>query len=322
MQSAASAVSGPRLDFVVCASPAGLHRMAYWEWGDPNNSRVLICVHGLTRTGRDFDALAQALSPYYRVICPDVVGRGKSDWLADPDGYIVPQYVADMFTLIARLRPSSLDWVGTSMGGLIGLGVAGSLLNAQQLHVWAADHALGWQWAVPFRRLVLNDVGPVINADGLVRIANYVGEYLEFDTLPQVIDYAKRVWGAFGLHTEAQWEHLVRYVFKEQDGKWQLAYDLGIATPFKNQFLEEHSGQVEKIIEVAQSRLWQAFEGIPAECLIVRGQTSDVLSNETAQEMLQRQPLAQLYEAPQVGHAPTLMQTDQIETVKQFLLKD
>lgn len=322
MQPSTSEGAGPRLDFVVCASPTGLHRMAYWEWGDPTNSRVLLCVHGLTRTGRDFDALAQALSPYYRVICPDIVGRGKSDWLVDPDNYIVPQYVADMFTLIARLRPSSLDWMGTSMGGLIGLGVTSSLLNAQQMHVWDADHALGWQWAVPFRRLVLNDVGPVINIDGLARIANYMSEELEFDSLSEVMTYAKRVWGTFGTHTEAQWEHLVRYVFKEQDGKWGLAYDLAIATPFKKQFVEPQDEQTQRVIQGAQHNLWQAFETIPDSCLIVRGQDSDLLSEKTAQDMLQRQPKAQLYQVPQTGHAPTLMQDEQIQVVKQFLLKD
>ena len=116
----------PRLEYVTCASPAGLHRMAYWEWGDPANDQVLVCVHGLTRTGRDFDALAQRLAGRYRVVCPDVVGRGRSDWLANPAFYTVPQYAADMVTLIARLKPARLAWVGTSMGGLIGMALSGS----------------------------------------------------------------------------------------------------------------------------------------------------------------------------------------------------
>src|SRR5690606_23554880 len=115
----------PRLNRVSCLSPAGLHRMAYWEWGDPQNDRVLLCVHGLTRTGRDFDALARRLCQEYRVVCPDVVGRGMSDWLSEPAYYIVPQYLADMVTLIARLNPRVLHWFGTSMGGMIGMTLAG-----------------------------------------------------------------------------------------------------------------------------------------------------------------------------------------------------
>src|SRR5699024_11919157 len=96
--------SEPRLCYVTCASPGGVHRMAYWEWGDPDNNRVLVCVHGLTRSGRDFDPLARRLARHYRVVCPDVVGRGRSDWLIDPAHYGVPQYVAAMLTLIARLH--------------------------------------------------------------------------------------------------------------------------------------------------------------------------------------------------------------------------
>jgi pimeloyl-ACP methyl ester carboxylesterase len=147
----------PRLDHVQCLDGRGLHRMAYWEWGDAANPRVLVCVHGLSRQGRDFDTLAQALCQDYRVVCPDVVGRGRSDWLVDPSGYQIPAYVSDMVTLLARLRAAELHWVGTSMGGLIGLGLA-ALKDS------------------PIRRLVLNDVGPTIQADALQRIGAYLGE--------------------------------------------------------------------------------------------------------------------------------------------------
>ena len=146
----------PRLNFVQCLDARGLHRMAYWEWGDPANRRVLVCAHGLSRQGRDFDTLARSLCEHYRVVCPDVVGRGRSDWLADPMGYAIPHYVADMVTLLARLDAQSLDWVGTSMGGLIGLGLA----------------ALPGS---PVRALVLNDVGPSIQAQALQRIGAYLG---------------------------------------------------------------------------------------------------------------------------------------------------
>ena len=313
----------PRLNYVVCTSPAGIHRMAYWEWGDPNNSRILLCVHGLTRTGRDFDALAQALSPYYRVVCPDIVGRGKSDRLADPDAYVVPQYVADIFTLLARLQPTTLDWVGTSMGGLIGLGVASALCNAQQLLAWSTNESsLSVSELIPFRRMVINDIGPVINTEGLARIGNYIDQELVFDSFEETVANAKVRWQDFGPHTQAQWEHLTNYVFTQQDGQWLLAYDLGIAAPFKKQFLQQKEEQAEAIVQDAEEVLWQAFENLPAEVLIIHGELSDLLSNTTTKEMLGRNPKASLYEVQGVGHAPTLMQTEQIEKVKQFLLQE
>lgn len=313
----------PRLNYVMCTSPAGIHRMAYWEWGDPNNSRVLLCVHGLTRTGRDFDALAQVLSAHYRVVCPDIVGRGKSDRLADPDAYVVPQYVADIFTLLARLQPSTLDWIGTSMGGLIGLGVASALCNAQQLLAWSTNESsLSVSELIPFRRMVINDIGPVINTEGLARIGNYIDQELVFDSFEETVANAKVRWQDFGPHTQAQWEHLTNYVFTQQDGQWLLAYDLGIAAPFKKQFLQQKEEQAEAIVQDAEEVLWQAFENLPAEVLIIHGELSDLLSNTTTKEMLGRNPKASLYEVQGVGHAPTLMQTEQIEKVKQFLLQE
>ena len=132
-----TSTSQPRLDHVQCLDASGLHRMAYWEWGDPANPRVLVCVHGLSRQGRDFDTLARAMQDSYRVICPDVVGRGQSDFLANPVGYQVPSYVADMVTLLARLNAREVHWVGTSMGGLIGIG-AGGAARTRRSHAWCS----------------------------------------------------------------------------------------------------------------------------------------------------------------------------------------
>lgn len=318
-----SVQAAPRLNSVICTSSAGIHRMAYWEWGDPNNSRVLLCVHGLTRTGRDFDALAQALSPYYRVVCPDIVGRGKSDHLADPDAYVVPQYVADIFTLLARLQPTTLDWVGTSMGGLIGLSVAAALSNAQRLLAWGVENPpLDIDCLIPFRRMILNDIGPVINTEGLARIGNYIDQDLAFDTFDEAVANARLRWQDFGPHTLEQWEHLTRYVFMKQNEQWVLNYDLAIATPFKKRFLQQKEEQAEAVVQGAQQVLWQAFEQLPEEVLVMRGTLSDLLTADTAQHMLERNPKASLYEVAGVGHAPTLMQVEQIEAVKQFLLKD
>ncbi len=185
----------PRLHHVQCLDSRGLHRMAYWEWGDPANPKVLVCVHGLTRQGRDFDTLARSLADDYRVVCPDVVGRGQSDWLADPMGYGIPAYVADMVCLLARLNAQVVDWVGTSMGGLIGLGLA-SLEGA------------------PVRKLVLNDVGPVVQPQALERIGSYVGQTAFWPTLDAAADASWALSQGFGPHTRDEWLALTRAQLK------------------------------------------------------------------------------------------------------------
>ncbi len=200
---------------VQCLSPAGLHRMAYTEWGDPANPRVLVCVHGLTRCGRDFDYLAEALSGEYRVVCPDVVGRGRSDWLRNKTYYGIPQYAADMVTLLARLDADGVHWLGTSMGGLIGMALA------------ALDDT-------PITRLVLNDVGPVLTAVSLARIAEYVGQAPRFETMAQAEAFVRFVSAPFGKLTDPQWRHLTTHVVKTAaDGKIEFRYDPGIAEPFR-----------------------------------------------------------------------------------------
>lgn len=296
---------------ISCVSPAGMHHMAYKEWGDPQNPRVLLCLHGLLRTGRDFDALAQKMSSYYRVICPDIVGRGASDWLADPTYYALPQYVTDILTLLQQLQPERVDWVGTSMGGLIALSVA-SVMSAPTFTTVPR-----WQ----FGKIVLNDIGPVLSPTGLARIAQYVSDQHQFMSWEQAVAGAKKRWASFGPHSQAQWEHLARYVFKQQGAYWVNAYDSGIAAAFHQQ-LKLDQAQQGQLTQLAQHTLWHAFEQLPQDCLIVRGEFSDLLSPDTTHEMLVRQPKAGLYQVSGVGHAPTLMQADQLHVLSQFLLKD
>ncbi len=284
----------PRLDHVQCLSAGGLHRMAYWEWGDPLNPRVLLCVHGLTRQGRDFDVLAQALCGQYRVVCPDVVGRGESDRLPDPKGYAVPTYVADMVTLLARLNAQTLDWVGTSMGGLIGMGLAclpGS----------------------PIRCLVLNDVGPRMEWAALQRIGQYLGLPLRWNSFEEAAEAVRLLTLGFGPHTREQWHALTRpQLRQEADGRWALRYDPGIAEPFKQLTAE--------LVAAGQVQLWQAWDRIRAPTLILRGALSDLLTAETAQEMSRRGPRPKVQVFEGVGHAPTLVAPDQVQAVSQFLL--
>lgn len=282
--------------------------MAYWEWnatGDSAHPHVVVCVHGLSRQGRDFDTLARALSQHARVICPDVVGRGQSDWLADPMGYQIPQYAADMLAMLAQVHQqapiATLDWVGTSMGGLIGMGIAGQP---------------GLPLPVPVRRLVLNDVGPVIQWEALQRIGLYLGQQARFESLQQAADAMWAISTSFGPHTPAQWLELsramVRSVPESAGGGITLHYDPAIAVPFK--------ALTQESAVAGEAMLWQLYDHITARTLLLRGAQSDLLSRATADAMALRGPCAQRVEFEGVGHAPTLVAVDQVAAVTGFLL--
>jgi pimeloyl-ACP methyl ester carboxylesterase len=276
---------------VQCLSPSGFHDMHYTEWGARDNPRVVICVHGLTRNCRDFDALAQTLEKDFRVVCPDIAGRGQSDWLADKQHYGLPQYLADITTLIAKLSadgPRDILWVGTSMGGMIGLLLA-SLART------------------PVRKLVLNDVGTLIPKAALERIAAYVGKAPSFKTLAETNAYVRVVSASFGPHSEAQWDHLTRHNTKQNtDGTWTMNYDPGIALPFQQGPLND--------IDLSSS-----YDRITCPTLLLRGADSDLLLKDTALAMTQRGPKARLLAFAGVGHAPMLMTDDQIKVVQDFL---
>ena len=280
----------PRQRTVQCLSPRGLHNIAYLEWGDPAGDNVLVCVHGLTRCARDFDNFARAMADCYRVICPDVAGRGHSDWLADPMAYAIPQYVADMVTLIARLDVEKVDWVGTSMGGLIGMGLAAQPGN-------------------PIAKLVLNDAGPVVTKVSLERIATYVGVAPQFPNLDAAIQYIRAVSATFGPHTDAEWRFLTEVVVRrEADGSYRMHYDPKLAEPFKHSMPE---GDLE---------LWPLYDAIRVPMLVLRGELSDLLTRQTCEQMAVRGPRAKVVEIAGVGHAPTLMHPDQIAIVRGFLV--
>ncbi|MBG7618496.1 alpha/beta hydrolase [Herbaspirillum sp. AP02] len=279
---------------VQCISPAGLHTMAYKEWGDARNPNVLVCVHGVTRVSDDFDRMARELCDTYRVICPDVVGRGRSGRLANPQFYAVPQYVSDMVTLLARADAEIVDWFGTSMGGLIGMVLASLPGN-------------------PIRRLVLNDIGPSINGAALARIGDYIGQDVRFDSFEEAAQYIRTISASFGHHSDEEWHKLARDVLRQNgDGKWVRHYDLALAVPFKLTTPEAASA--------GEKMLWAAYDAVACPTLLVRGAQSDLLLPEVAQEMTRRGPKATLVELPEVGHAPTFMHAPQIEVARQFLL--
>jgi pimeloyl-ACP methyl ester carboxylesterase len=281
----------PRRRSVQCASPAGLHRIAYREWGDARNREVLVCVHGLTRSSRDFDELARTLCGQFRIVCPDVAGRGDSDRLADAKLYTWTQYVADMVTLLARLDVESVSWLGTSMGGFVGM-------------------ALAAQPGSPVKKLVLNDAAPVIGKAALERIGSYVGQARSFASLEEAEQYVRAVAAPFGPHSDAQWRFLAEtWVRRNEDGSWRPHYDTRIAEVYR-------ATMPDKDLE-----LWHLYDAVRCPTLLVRGELSDVVSRHTAAEMTRRGPKAKVAEIRGVGHAPTLLQPDQIALVRDFLLE-
>ncbi len=272
---------------VLCLDPHGFHRIRWTEWGDPQNPRVLVCAHGLTRCGRDFDYLAERMSDEYRVVCPDTAGRGRSDWLADKNDYGYPVYCADAAAMLAALGAERVDWVGTSMGGILGM-----LLAAQP--------------RTPVAKLVLNDVGSVVPKASLERIAQYVGLAPAFESLEQ-LEAAMRSVSPFGELSAAQWRHLAVHVARRgEDGKWRFHYDPGVAVPFK--------GAVHADIDL--SPWWNA---VRSPVLILRGDASDLLTPDILERMLER-PGTQAVEVPRTGHAPMLLDDDQVGVIRDFLL--
>jgi pimeloyl-ACP methyl ester carboxylesterase len=279
--------------------------MAYWLWGEPDAPHLVVCAHGLSRQGRDFDVLADAIvtrSPGTRVACPDVAGRGRSDWLTDPMAYGLPTYVGDMLQMLGDLHAAapiaSLGWVGTSMGGLIGMALAGTP---------------GLPLPRPIDRLVLNDVGPVIQWSALQRIGTYLGNTGRYDSVQQAAEAMWQISQSFGPHTPEEWLALSQAMVRPlAGGGFTLHYDPAIAVPFRT--LNEAAAQA------GQAALWQLYDAIRARTLLLRGAQSDLLSAATAEEMTRRGPRPQLIEFDGVGHAPTLVAPGQVEAVAAFLL--
>lgn len=278
--------AAPRERSLKSLSPHGFHRVVWHEWGDPSNPRVVVCVHGLTRTGRDFDVLGETLAHAHRVLAVDMPGRGRSEWLPGKTDYVFPTYLTTLTALIAASGAASVDWVGTSMGGLLGI-----VMAAQQ--------------STPISRLVVNDVGPAIEPVALERIGEYVGADPTFASEAELLAYVRAI-SPFGPHDEAQWEHLAHTTMSRRpDGRFGFVYDPGIAVPFRE------GG--------APPDLWPLWDAIACPTLLLRGAESDLLSATTAREMARRGPKPRLVEFAGVGHAPSLLVRDQVAAVIDFL---
>lgn len=305
----------PRLESFLSLGPNGFHRVAYTEWGDPQNPHVVVCLHGFTRNSRDFDVIASRLADQCRVVCMDAVGRGGSDWLERKEDYDYSLYLSDAAALLARITASYLeptkggaavnrrapviDWIGTSMGGLVGM-----LLAAKP--------------NAPIRRLVLNDVGPLVPWAALNRLRNmHMPLGVRFATLDEVEAHLRDIFASFGPLDDAGWKKVVRHsAWKLEDGKYMLAYDPGIMSGMNH---------ARKGIEFGHNflsgvDLWPVWDRVECATLALRGGVSDVLLPHIAHEMERRGPKARVVEFPDIGHAPWLVAEDQVATVQEFLL--
>jgi len=275
--------------FFLGQNPLGFHRTAYVQWGHaalPGRPPI-VCVHGLTRNGRDFDWLAASLQTDAPLYCPDIVGRGKSDNLLDASLYTYPQYAADLTALIARIGTEQIDWIGTSMGGILGMMLAS-------------------QPQTPIRRLVINDVGPFIPQTALKRIGDYVGIPMEFADLDQLERYIRTIYAPFGITRDEDWKKLAKHSIRElSNGKLTLAHDIGIAKNVRS---------ADKDAE-----FWNIYDRITCPTLVIHGEHSDILSKETADQMTTRGPRAKLVTFPKIGHAPALIDAAQIGVIRDFL---
>lgn len=282
--------TAPRTRALRSLSPHGFHRVLYYEWGRADNPRVVICVHGVGRNGRDFDVLGETLASTHRVLAPDMPGRGASDWLADPNDYVFPTYLTTLTALIAASGADEVAWVGTSMGGLLGM-------------VMAA------QPKTPVTRLVVNDVGPVVEPAALARIADYFGADPTFASFEEIEAYLRTISAPFGPLSDAQWAHLTNTnVRQRRDGRWGLAYDPAIALPFRK--------------SPAPPDLWPVWDAIRCPTLVLRGAVSDLLAATTAMAMSERGPHPRVLEFAGIGHAPMLLSDDQTAPVAAFLRED
>lgn len=277
-----------REDSITSISKKGFHRISYFDWGKENSDDTVFCLHGLTRNRHDFDKLASRLSKRRRVICPDTAGRGKSDWLRNPDDYQLQQYNMDLTVLISRIGCQNFDIIGTSMGGLMGI-IMASMENS------------------PVRKLVINDIAPEVPYEALRRLSLYLGEDPLFDNKKELEKYLRETLSPFGPMTDADWKHMAKTSARKSDEGFRLAFDPAIASNYQRYWL------------LAYFNLWRFWKRIECPVLVLRGKESDFLTDTLLAKMKNRLPHMDVIEFDDVGHAPTLNAPQQIEPVIEWL---
>lgn len=272
----------------------GSHRLSYYAWGPQDAVRTVFCAHGITRNARDFDFLAEALAAEgLRVICPDIAGRGRSEWLKRAEWYNYAVYLADIRALMQHLALTHVDWIGTSMGGLIGMMLAAQA--PESIH-----------------SLIINDIGPFIPGKALHRIGSYAGTTMSFPGFTEAEQHLKQIMRPFGITQESHWEHLLQYSFVyEEEGACRFAYDPNIGKAFRTK-----RGKVKRLPDM---EFWELWEKVQCPVLVLRGAESDVLLPEIADRMRARPNVSGVVEWPGVGHAPSLMEPAHIKVICDWL---
>lgn len=286
-------------------SPEGFHRIAYQEWGEANPTRPpVICAHGLTRNSHDFDDLAKYMAARgHHLFCPDIVGRGNSDWLTDPKNYTYEQYAADLTGMIARTHANHVDWVGTSMGGLIGMFMA-SLKNS------------------PIRLLVLNDIGPYIAMSGLAHLTRYSHHEPRFDSIEAANQYFRMIYEEFGELSDQQWDDITEKSIRKDGDSYTLVADPNIKVPAVKSkmvlkaLLSPIKAMKGKALDID---VWHIWKTVTCPVLVIRGANSKLLLPETVQEMQQSHPKVDVVEIPDVGHAPALLSENEHKIIYEWL---
>ena len=261
--------------------------MAYYDWqASVQAKKTLVCVHGLTRNGRDFDMFAQEAVKDYRLLCPDIAGRGKSGWLKDKGWYHYGTYVADMIYFFEKMQLKDVSWVGTSMGGLIGM-------------------VLAAMYPEHIKKLVMNDIGPFIPEAAIKRLGEYVGKDVAFDRQDDAQKYIQSIMAPWGITDRVHWRHIAEHSFRQSAGKFVLNYDPEIKQAFFSV-----QGDLD---------MWDLWAQVKCPVLVLRGSMSDLLTGATAERMKASRPNVEVIEFPNIGHAPSLMSKEQIQKVKAWL---
>jgi pimeloyl-ACP methyl ester carboxylesterase len=279
---------GYKTEFVTSTNSDSFHQLAYQDWGDTSSTETVFCLHGLTRNSHDFDPLARRLAKSRRVICPDTVGRGDSDWLSNPDDYHINQYNHDFTVLATKIACTKFDIIGSSLGGLMGMMLAG-LKNS------------------PVRRLIINDIAPEIPHGAKARVGSYLHVDPRFSNLEEVEAYLRQTLKPFKPMSESDWVHIATHSSRKTNADYRLAFDPDISINYVRYWSWK------------AFNLWNYWANITCPVLILRGKESDFLTESLLRKMLTILPKAKVIEFAGVGHMPSLKSQEQIDLILKWL---
>ena len=311
---------------IECRNPFGKHKMVVHEWGDTLNPYVIVCLHGLTRSAKDFFYLANKLKKNYRILAPDFVGRGESGWLENENLYHISQYINDLNSMFVQLKLKEVNLIGTSLGGFIGLLICSEVFDEEFKNlpfflVYGSNSERNDE--ISYKSLVINDFGAQISIQSLFDLADQIdfNPNIEFKDFQEAVILVKRLCREFGPHSESEWEVLTDSFLRpgEKKGSYKVHFDPKIVSQFRRTFSTFGIKSSLNLLKIPDLNLWKFYDNLTCKTLLLRGKNSSVLNKNTALEMTRRGPSPKLVEFDDVGHAPSLMHDDQISIIKSFL---